>query len=150
MERIIGKFFALLLPCLIIFTVFVVVSRYVFGSGQAGVQEIILYIHSLICLGCAGWALLEDEHVRVDIFYRNNIQKYKKIINLIGLLCFMLPTIIIISIYSFDFILKSWASLEGSTEPGGLPIKYIHKTFILIFPISLMLAGFSLLRKLWK
>ena len=45
---------------------------------------------------------------------------FKKLINTIGLVFFVLPVVFIISFYSIDFIKLSWLLKESSTEPGGL------------------------------
>ena len=72
-----GRFFSLLLPIIIVLNVLIVLSRYVFGVGLVAFQELVLYLHAIIFLGCAGWVLLKDEHVRVDIFYRDQSNKKK-------------------------------------------------------------------------
>ena len=85
MSDYLGRFFARLMPILLILVIVVVIGRYFFGIGRVDIQELALYVHALIFLGCAGWAYSEDEHVRVDIFYRNASSKYKKLVNLLGL-----------------------------------------------------------------
>ena len=109
-----------------------------------------LYLHAIIFLGCAGWVLLKDEHVRVDIFYRDQSNKKKDLVNFIGIVFFLLPSVFVIGWYSIDFIVISWSIGESSTEPGGLPYVYIQKSFILLFPVLLFLASIKLLTKLWK
>ena len=129
---------------------YIVISRYVFGVGRADLQELALYLHALVFLGCAGWALAEEEHVRVDILYKDKSKSYKKLINTLGLILFVLPVVFIISFYSIDFIKLSWLLKESSTEPGGLKTVYLHKTIILIFPLVLLLAAVKQLKELWK
>lgn len=150
MNQLIGKFFSYLLPIIVFLVVIVVFSRYFLGIGRADLQEIVLYLHAIVFLGCAGWALTEDEHVRVDILYKNSSSKYQKRVNIFGLICFVIPVVVIIGMYSIDFIAMSWTLKEASTEPGGLPTVYLHKTLILLFPIVLTLATLSQLFKLWK
>ena len=150
MTEFIGKFFARLLPLLLVLVIMVVVSRYVFGVGRTDIQELALYLHGLIFLGCAGWAYIADEHVRVDIFYRNASPAYKKLINTLGIILFLAPVMGIIGFYSIDFVTTSWAIQEISTEPGGLTIVFIQKTFIFLFPIVLIIAGIREFRQLWK
>ena len=145
-----GRFFSLLLPIIIVLNVLIVLSRYVFGVGLVAFQELVLYLHAIIFLGCAGWVLLKDEHVRVDIFYRDQSNKKKNLVNFIGSVFFLLPSVFVIGWYSIDFILMSWSIGESSTEPGGLPYVYIQKSFILLFPVLLFLASIKLLIKLWK
>jgi TRAP-type mannitol/chloroaromatic compound transport system permease small subunit len=50
---------------------FVVVMRYVFGTGSIQFQEIILYMHGILFMVAAGGTLLTNDHVRVDIIYNN-------------------------------------------------------------------------------
>ena len=150
MNQSIGKFFSYFLPIIVVLVIYVVVSRYVFGVGRADLQELALYLHALVFLGCAGWALTEEEHVRVDILYKDKPNSYKRLVNTLGLIFFVLPVVFIISFYSIDFIKLSWLLKESSTEPGGLETVYLHKTFILLFPLVLLLAATKQLRELWK
>ncbi len=150
MSDYLGRFFARLMPILLILVMVVVIGRYFFGIGRVDIQELSLYVHALIFLGCAGWAYSEDEHVRVDIFYRNASSEYKKLVNLLGLFFFLLPTISVLSYYAIDFVSASWSVKEISTEPGGLNFVYIQKSFIFLFPIVLAFAGIRELYKTWK
>ena len=150
MSDYLGRFFARLIPVLLVLVMIVVIGRYFFGIGRVDIQELALYVHALIFLGCAGWAYSEDEHVRVDIFYRNASPEYKKLVNAFGIFFFLLPTIGVLSYYAIDFVSASWSVKEISTEPGGLNFVYIQKSFIFLFPIVLALAGIRELYKTWK
>ena len=48
----------------------VVVLRYVFSVGFAPMQEAVWYLHGLLFMLGAGYTFLQDEHVRVDVIYR--------------------------------------------------------------------------------
>ena len=150
MSDYLGRFFARLIPVLLILVMVVVVGRYFFGIGRVDIQELALYVHALIFLGCAGWAYSADEHVRVDIFYRNASPDYKKTVNTFGIIFFLLPMISVLGYYATDFVAASWSVQEISTEPGGLSIVYIQKSFIFLFPLVLGLAGIRELYRLWK
>ena len=150
MSDYLGRFFASLMPVLLMFVMVVVIGRYFFGIGRVDVQELALYLHALIFLGCAGWAYSADEHVRVDIFYRNASLEYKKLVNTCGILFFLLPTVGVLGYYALDFVAASWSVKEISTEPGGLSIVYIQKSFIFLFPLVLALAGIKELYRTWK
>ena len=150
MSDYLGRFFAGLIPILLILVMVVVIGRYFFGIGRVDIQELALYVHALIFLGCAGWAYSADEHVRVDIFYRNASPGYKRLVNTIGILFFLLPMIVVLGYYAIDFVVASWSVQEISTEPGGLSIVYIQKSFIFLFPLVLALSGIRELYKLWK
>ena len=147
----IGKKISYLIPIMVLLMVIVIVSRYFFGIGRTDLQELVMYFHALVFLGCAGYVFNKDEHVRVDIFYRESSTKYKNLINSIFGIIFLLPVAAVIFIYSLEVIYASWGMKEVSTESGGLDYVYIQKTFILLFPLTLIAALINQLIKLkWK
>jgi hypothetical protein len=47
----------------------IVIGRYVFGYNIIAAQESVLYMHATLFMLGAGYTLLVDKHVRVDVFY---------------------------------------------------------------------------------
>jgi len=135
-----GKFISLMIPIMTILMIVIIVARYFFGIGLTGLQELVMYIHALIFLGCAGYVHYSDEHVRVDIFYRESSGKYKKKVNFLLSLLFLLPLCFVVGFYSIELITMAWKIKEVSTEAGGLGYVYIQKTLIILFPITLLLT----------
>ena len=147
----IGEKVSYLIPVMTAMMVVVIISRYFFGIGRTGMQELVMYFHAMVFLGCAGFVFNKDDHVRVDIYYRDSSKKYKKFINLICGVIFLLPVVIFIAFYSFNLIVMAWSIKEISTEAGGLPLVYIQKSLILLFPLTLALAFCNfILKKPWK
>ena len=134
----VGEKISYLIPVMVALMIFVIISRYFFGIGRTDVQELVMYFHALVFLGCAGYVMNNDEHVRVDIFYRNASDSYKKNINTIFGLLFLIPLIIVTFFYSIETIEASWKMSEASTEAGGLAYVYIQKTLMILFPLTLM------------
>ena len=126
-----GKFISLMIPVMTILMIVIIVARYFFGIGLTGLQEFVMYLHAFIFLGCAGYVHYKDEHVRVDIFYRDSSNSYKNNVNFILSLFFLLPVCFVIGFYSLELIEMSWKIREVSTEAGGLGYVYIQKTLIL-------------------
>ena len=79
----IGEKVSYLIPVMTAMMVVVIISRYFFGIGRTGMQELVMYFHAMVFLGCAGFVFNKDDHVRVDIYYRDSSKKYKNFINLI-------------------------------------------------------------------
>ena len=142
-----GRFISLMIPVMVILMIVIIVARYFLGIGLTGIQELVMYIHALIFLGCAGYVQYKDEHVRVDIFYRDASNKYKNKVNLILGILFLMPMVFVIGYFSIDLIEMSWKIKETSTEAGGLNYVYIQKTLILLFPLSLLLTIIYQLRE---
>ena len=134
----VGEKISYLIPVMVALMVFVIISRYFFGIGRTDIQELVMYFHALVFLGCAGYVMNNDEHVRVDIFYRNASDSYKKNINTIFGLLFLIPLIIVTFFYSIETIEASWKMSEASTEAGGLAYVYIQKTLMILFPLTLL------------
>ena len=91
----------------------------------------------------AGFTYLNDDHVRIDIIYRNSSKLYKSIVDLVGNIFLLLPFLYIIWSYSFPFVLKSWQMNEVSREAGGLTMIYLLKLAILIFAFLLFIQVVS-------
>ena len=146
-----GKFISLMIPIMTILMIVIIVARYFFGIGLTGLQELVMYIHAFIFLGCAGYVHYKDEHVRVDIFYRESSDLYKKNINYFLSLIFLIPVCFVIGYYSIELIEMSWRIKEVSTEAGGLNYVYLQKTLIILFPMTLLLTYlYQLLSGKWK
>ena len=146
-----GKFISLMIPVMTILMIVIIVARYFFGIGLTGVQELVMYIHALIFLGCAGYVHFKDEHVRVDIFYRDSSNTYKKNINFFFSLFFLIPVCFVVGFYSYELVEMSWKIKETSTEAGGLNFVYLQKSLVILFPATLLTTFlYKLLNRKWK
>lgn len=122
----------------------VVILRYAFGIGFVAAQESILYMHGILFMTGAGYTLLMNEHVRVDIFYRDASPGKKALVDLCGTLFLLWPICALIWWVSIDYVSMSWQVREGSADLSGMPAVYILKSFILVFASLLSLQGLSL------
>ncbi len=130
---------------LMVLVVFVdVVMRYVFKSSFVFTQELEWHLFAFVFLIGAGYTLFSDGHVRVDIFYQKLSAKGRAWVNLIGVLLFLMPGCFVIIKTSLVFVYNSWAVLEGSSDPGGIPLRFIVKSFIPIGFVFVFLQGLSL------
>lgn len=105
--------------------------------------ELQWYLFSILFLLGAAYTLKHDDHVRVDVFYGRLSRRGKAWINLIGTLVFLFPFCMLMLVMSWPSVANSWAVLEMSPDPGGLP-RYPIKTIIPIAFILLMLQGTSM------
>lgn len=124
-------------------TVVVVALRYGAGIGAIALQESVIYMNSLVFLAGAAWTFKENRHVRVDILYSRLSRRAQVKIDLAGHLLFLLPMCIVVSVWSFDWVVASWRIREGSPEVGGIPAVFLLKTIILVMPTLLSLQIFS-------
>ena len=121
-----------------------VVMRYMFRTSFVFTQELEWHLFAFIFLVGAGYTLLHDGHVRVDVLYQRLGTKGKAWINLVGVLLFLFPGCIMIIVTSFKFVYTSWAIMEGSPDPGGVPFRFIVKGTLPVGFFLLLLQGTSL------
>ena len=122
-----GKFISLMIPVMTILMIVIIVARYFFGIGLTGLQELVLYIHALIFLGCAGYVHYRDEHVRVDIFYRESSDLYKRNINYITCFLFKLknkPSALFQSLTGLSLRQVDMTKLQSFPEKGTFSSYY--------------------------
>lgn len=122
----------------LVLVVFVdVVMRYLFSTSFVFTQELEWHLFAFIFLIGAGYTLLHDGHVRVDIFYQRLAGKARAWVNFLGVILLLLPGCILIIVTSWKFVHNAWSIMEGSPDPGGIPYRFLLKGCI---P-----AGFGLL-----
>ncbi len=136
-----GRAVSWLTLLMVIITFIVVVLRYVFDIGWIALQESITYMHAMVFLVGASWAMQQEAHVRVDIFYSRCSKKTKAWIDLFGSLLLLLPVMIFIAWISWEYVVNSWNVLEGSREAGGLPAVFLLKSLILVLAVMLVLQA---------
>ncbi len=76
------------------------------------------------------YSLNQEGHVRVDILYTGFSEKKKAIVNMIGVILFILPLSLLVAFGSLNFVEKSFNFMEQSGDPGGLPYRFIIKGLI--------------------
>ena len=129
----------------LVLVVFVdVVMRYLFNTSYVFTQELEWQLFGFIFLMGAGYTLLHDGHVRVDIIYQRLGTKGRAWINLLGVFCFMLPGCFTVIVTSWKFTYNAWAIMEGSPDPGGIPFRFLIKGTITVGFILLFLQGLSM------
>ncbi|MHA1188934.1 MAG: TRAP transporter small permease subunit [Alphaproteobacteria bacterium] len=120
------------------------VLRHVFSISFIQMSEAVWYLHGLFFTLGAGYALLCDDHVRIDIIYGRLALRTRAIINLAGTFCLLLPVCAAVIWFSADYVAGAWRIREGSAEFGGLPFLYVLKTGIWAFAFLLGLQGLAL------
>lgn len=142
-----GKATAWLTLLMVIVTFIIVVLRYVFDAGMIWLQESVLWMHAAVFMIGAAYTLLHEDHVRVDIFYRKIGARQRAVVDLLGVIVFLLPLCGFLAYKAYDFAAVSWSIHETSREPGGLPYPMIPilKSIVIVMPITVAMQGASLM-----
>jgi TRAP-type mannitol/chloroaromatic compound transport system permease small subunit len=144
LNRLIGNTFAWLSLAIVLVCFTVVLQRYVLSTTQLWMQDLYVWLNGAMFTAVSGFALLRNDHVRVDIFYRPATVRTKAIVDLIGVVVFLLPFCWIVYRYGWPFVARSWRIHEGSANVGGMPGLFILKSFILVFAALVALQGIAM------
>lgn len=106
--------------------------------------ELQWYLFSIVFLLGAAYTLLYDDHVRVDVLYSQLSRQGQAWVNLLGTVLFLIPFCVVVLWVSIPFVSNSWAILEASPDPGGLP-RYPIKTIIPLALLLVLAQGASLI-----
>ena len=112
------------------------IIRYSLNMSSNAWLEIQWYLFSFVFLFCAGYTLLHNQHVRIDVISGHLSARGRAWIDIFGTIFFLLPMAIAIMWLSWPVFLDAYRSNEVSTNAGGLTV----------WPARLMLpVGFFLL-----
>lgn len=142
----IGRATAWLTLAMVIVSFVIVVIRYVFDSGFIWLQESLTWMHATVFMLGAAYTMQRDEHVRVDIFYRDMSRRKQAIVDLAGVIIFVLPLCCFFAYEALDYVAASWSINEVSLNAGGLPYPLLPllKSMLLVMPLLVALQGVSL------
>jgi len=145
--RWVGHIAAVALIALIFLVVYDALMRYLFQSGSIALQELEWHLFDVVIMLGIAYTLQRASHVRVDIFYDRFSERMRCIVNIIGSLFFILPFSLLIIYVGFDFVLISFGQMEASSDPGGLPYRYIVKS---LMPLSFLLLIIQTINEVYK
>jgi TRAP-type mannitol/chloroaromatic compound transport system permease small subunit len=144
LNGLVGRSFAWLTLVSVLLCFTVVVQRYVFDTTYLWMQDLYVWVNGAMFMAVAGYTLLTDGHVRVDVYYRPASLRRKAVMDLIGVVVFLLPFCAVVWLWGFEYVERSWKLFEGSANPGGMPGLFILKSFILVFVVLVTLQGLAM------
>lgn len=112
------------------------VMRYTINYSSNAFLEIQWYLFALIFLMSAGYTLMKNEHVRIDLISSRFSQRGRAWIDIFGIIFFLMPMAIAIMWMSWPIFVLALKNSEYSSNAGGL----------IVWPARLMVpVGFFLL-----
>tara|TARA_Y100001933_G_scaffold206500_1_gene209406 strand:- start:820 stop:1392 length:573 start_codon:yes stop_codon:yes gene_type:complete len=147
LNSLIGNVFSWLSLAIVLVCFTVVVQRYVFAISFVWMQDLYIWLNGAMFTAVAGFALMRNDHVRVDIFYRPASTRKKAVIDLFGVLLLLLPFTYVVVYYAWSFVARSWRLHEASANVGGMPGLFVLKSFIIGFAVLLALQGIAMVAR---
>ncbi|POF31003.1 TRAP transporter small permease subunit [Roseibium marinum] len=121
----------------------IVIGRFVFSYEQAFLADLVRFWYAALFLFASAYTLLEEGHVRVDVFYAGLSTRTQGFVNAIGsvILGMSLCTVIlVIGLGGKQNIINSPILTYETTQAGfGLFVKYLMAGFLGVFAVSMMI-----------
>ena len=127
-----------------------VLLRYVFSEGRIELEEIQWHLYSTGFMFGLSYAFQADVHIRVDVLHERFSPELKAWIDLYGILLFVLPFTALMLIYGIPFVVDSYQTKEVSQSPGGLELRWLIKSVLVLGFSFVSLAAFARLTRLWS
>lgn len=121
-------------------------SRYALSMASNAWLELQWYLFAAVFLFCAGYTLLHNEHIRIDIIASLWSRRVQVWIDIFGTVFFLLPMSLYIMWSSWEPFMNAWTSGEVSGSAGGL-IRWPARLMIPVGFFLLSLQGISELIK---
>lgn len=110
--------------------------RYLLGVSSNGWLEIQWYLFAACVMLGAAQVMRVNEHVRVDVLYGRYSGRTQALIDLFGLLGFVLPSMLVMLYYAWPLFVNMYLSGEMSSNAGGL----IRWPAMLMLPLGFVLV----------
>ena len=112
------------------------VVRYLANYSSNAYLEIQWYLFAACVMLGASQVLRVNEHIRVDVIYGRYSGRTQALIDLVGLVLFMMPSMLVMLFYAWPLFVKMYVTGEMSSNAGGL----IRWPAMLVLPL-----GFAML-----
>ena len=128
---------------LIFLILFAVILRYGFHRNQlllgfplVPLEELQWHLYSVPFMFGLAYAITNNTHIRIDIVHMRMSDKLQHFFEIFGILFLLLPCLVVLLDFSFDYAVYSYTHNESSQSTMGLPHRWIVKT---VLPLSFTL-----------
>ncbi len=120
--------------------------RKAFNFSSNAFLEIQWYLFAAVFLLAAGYTLMRQEHVKIDVVSGRFSKRTQIWIDIIGLSCFLFPFVIMIIMLAMPLVINAYVTGEVSSNAGGL----IRWPVFALLPLGLALLGMQGVSELIK
>ena len=118
-ERV-GRFTMWLVLVMVLVSAANATSRYALDRASNAWLELQWYLFAAVFLLCAGYTLLHNEHIRIDVISGRLSRRAQTWIDIFGTVFFLLPMAGFMVWLSWPIFMNAWNSNEISINAGGL------------------------------
>lgn len=122
------------------------IVRKAFNTSSNGLLEIQWYLFAAVFLLAAGYTMLRQEHVKIDVILQRFHKRTQIGIEIFGIVCFLFPFVLAVIGLVWPLVVKAYFSGEMSSNAGGL----IRWPVYALVPVGFALLGLQGLSELIK
>ncbi len=142
LTTVIGRWLSWLILVAVIISAGNATIRKIFDVSSNAYLELQWVLFGVVFLLCSPWALLNGEHIKIDIVNHHLPLKVRSWIDMIGHVFFLVPFCIVLLWTAVPFFLASYHQNEQSFSAGGLP-QWPAKSLVVIGTALLLVQAVS-------
>ena len=142
----IGRWVAWLVLFAVLISAGNAVMRKAFNMSSNGFLEIQWYLFAAVFLLAAGYTLMRQEHVKIDVVSGRFSKRTQIWIDIIGICVFLLPFTFITIKLAMPLVINAYVTQEVSSNAGGL----IRWPVFALLPAGMLLLGMQAVSELIK
>jgi TRAP-type mannitol/chloroaromatic compound transport system permease small subunit len=142
----IGRWLAWLVLAAVLISAINAAVRKLFNTSSNAYLEIQWYLFAAVFLLAAGYTMLRQEHVRIDVISGRFSKRTQIWIDIVGLVCFVLPLVWVVIHLSLPLAIRAYDMNEYSSNAGGL----IRWPVFALLPLGFALLGMQAISELIK
>jgi TRAP-type mannitol/chloroaromatic compound transport system permease small subunit len=119
-NELIGRFIRWLVLAAVLISAGNAIVRKAFNIGSNAYLEVQWYLFAAVFMLGAGYAFLRNAHVRIDFISSKLSKRTNAIIDILGIIVFVIPLCLILIVLSWPFFTNAWNTGEMSSNAGGL------------------------------
>jgi TRAP-type mannitol/chloroaromatic compound transport system permease small subunit len=146
MSEFIGRWLAWLVLAAVLVSAINAAVRKAFNTSSNAYLEIQWYLFAAVFLLAAGYTMLRQEHVKIDVISGRLSKRTQIWIDIVGLALFVLPLVINVIRLSWPLVVNAYVNQEYSQNAGGL----IRWPVYALLPLGFVLLGLQAISELIK
>ena len=145
-NEFVGKWVAWLILAAVVVSATNAVIRKVFNASSNAFLEIQWYFFAAVFLLCAGYTMLRNEHVKIDVILHMYSKRKQIWVDIIGIVFFLFPFVVAVVVLSWPLFLDAFRTGEMSQNAGGL----VRWPVYFLVPVGFTLLGIQGISELIK
>jgi TRAP-type mannitol/chloroaromatic compound transport system permease small subunit len=145
-SEFIGRWVAWLVLIAVLISAGNALVRKIFDESSNGLLEIQWYLFAAVFLLAAGYTMLRQEHVKIDVIAGRFSKRTQIWIEIFGICVFLLPFVVVVIDLSMPLVLRAYRMHEMSSNAGGL----VRWPVFALLPAGMLLLGIQGVSELIK